>query len=240
MPTTTSKANCKVDFSIDMPNHPARFSSELIPIFCDLLQQYAPLANTVFDPFGGTGERLDELASLLPQMQFRATEIEPLWHVSERVCLGNALRLPLFDDSVDVVLTSPAYGNRMADHHNAKDGSRRRTYRHMLGVPLHPDNSGAMQWGEAYRAFHVAAWTEAKRILQPYAPRYRGILMLNIKNHIRGDLEMKVTQWHTAALVELGFDLIDIKEVPVPSMRFGANANKRALCESVIVFANKF
>jgi hypothetical protein len=84
-----------------------------------------------------------------------------------------------------------AYGNRMADHHIAHDGSPRHTYRHVLGQPLTPGNSGALQWGdgiagrsgagEEYRALHVAVWTEARRVLKP-----RGIFVLNVKDHIRG------------------------------------------------------
>ena len=52
------------------------------------------------------------------------------------------------DATFDMVVTSPTYGNRMADHHNAKDGRRRITYTHNLGRTLTPGNSGAMQWGE--------------------------------------------------------------------------------------------
>jgi hypothetical protein len=67
-----------------------------------------------------------------------------------------------FDDATfDAICTSPTCGNRMADHHEARDISPRHTYRHVLGRPRTPGNSGALQWGdgiagEEYRALHVA------------------------------------------------------------------------------------
>jgi hypothetical protein len=51
----------------------------------------------------------------------------------------------------------------------------------VLGRPLTPGNSGALQWGEEYRALHVAVWTECRRVLKP-----GGIFVLNVKDHIRG------------------------------------------------------
>ena len=123
------------------------------------------------------------------------------------------------------------YGNRMSDHHDAKDASKRRTYTHTLGRKLHQDNSGALDWGPQYRAFHVAAWTEARRVLQA-----GGAFVLNIKDHIRGGQVQPVTQWHIDALTGLGFRLLRHEHVPTPSMRYGANADKRVEYESVILF----
>ena len=78
-------------------------------------------------------------------------------------------------------MTSPTYGDRLADHHDARDGSVRHSYKHDLGRDLHPDNSGAMQWGPAYRDFHTAAWVEVRRVLRP-----GGRFVLNVKDHVRG------------------------------------------------------
>lgn len=44
--------------------------------------------------------------------------------------IGDATRLPFDNRMFDAVITSPTYGNRMADHHDAQDGSKRITYRH--------------------------------------------------------------------------------------------------------------
>ena len=92
---------------------------------------------------------------------------------------ANAIALPFRDESFDAVVTSPTYGNRFADKHNAKDGSIRRSYTHDLGRTLHAENSGSMQWGQAYRDLHVKAWAECFRVVRP-----GGLFVLNISDHV--------------------------------------------------------
>ena len=43
------------------------------------------------------------------------------------VTTGDARRLHYLDATFDAICTSPTYGNRMADHHNARDSSPRLT-----------------------------------------------------------------------------------------------------------------
>ena len=105
-----------------------------------------------------------------------------------------------------MVVTSPTYGNRLADHHNAKDGSRRISYTHTLGRTLTPGNSGAMHWGKDYRLLHRLSWEEVARVLS-----IGGLFVLNVSNHIRKGEEVPVVQWHR-----------DI-EVPTARLRYGAN-----------------
>ena len=83
-----------------------------------------------------------------------------------------------------------------------------------LGRTLDPDNAGALQWGDAYRAFHVDAWTEAVRVLRP-----GGRLVLNVKNHIRRKVEQPVHQWHVETLRDLGLTQVGDRFVGTPSMR---------------------
>ena len=207
--------------------HPAKYTDALLPAMASMLHG----RTRILDPFGGTG-KVFELAAWLPAAQIEAVEIEPEWAACHpRTTLGNALSLPWADDYFDAVCTSCTYGNRMADHHNAKDASHRRTYRHMLGRELHPDNSGAMQWGDAYRSFHVDAWTEARRVL-----KVGGAFVLNIKDHIRAGVVQPVTQWHIDTLQALGFRMLQHKRVNTPSMRYGRNSDKRVEYESVILF----
>ena len=100
------------------------------------------------------------------------------------------------------------YGNRMADHHEARDSSRRITYRHTLGRPLSPNNAGAMQWGDSYRALHLAVWREALRV-----PRSGGLALVNVRDHIRRRALMPVVLWHRSALAGLGFAIEDVEAV---------------------------
>jgi tRNA G10 N-methylase Trm11 len=94
--------------------------------------------------------------------------------------VGDALALPFPDATFDAVVTSPTYGNRMADHHHARDGSLRYSYTHTLGRSLHPNNSGTLHWGAEYQRFHSLAWREVWRVVRP-----GGRFVLNIKDHVR-------------------------------------------------------
>ena len=215
------------DLPAALPSHPAKYTDVLLPVMAGMLRG----RRRILDPFGGVGGAF-ALEQWVDGAQVDCVEIEPEWcAMHPRTTLGNALALPWPADTFDAVCTSPTYANRMSDHHHAKDASKRRTYTHTLGRALHPDNSGAMDWGPKYRAFHVAAWTEARRVLQ-----VGGAFVLNIKNHIRAGKVQPVTEWHIDALEALGFRLQRHERVPTPSMRYGANSDKRVEYESVILF----
>jgi len=205
-------------------SHPARYSTNLIPIFADILDGY----DHVLDPFAGTGRIHD-----LP-MHTVGVEIEPEWAALHPDTVeGSALELPWEDAEFDAVCTSPTYGNRLADSHNASDPERRRSYTHDLGRKLSDDNSGAMQWGDEYREFHETAWAEAVRVLRP-----GGRFVLNIKDHIRGGVQQPVTAWHVAALVDLGmrYNAELSQGAPTGHLQQGSNSEARAGQELVLVF----
>lgn len=206
--------------------HPARYTETLLPVMARMLAG----ATRVLDPFAGTG-KVHDLAPLLPGAVIVGNELEWEWAAWRRgMVVGNALHLPFADGTFDAVATSCAYGNRMADHHDARDASRRNTYRHALGRPLHPDNAGQLQWGEEYRQLHVDAWTEARRVLQP-----RGRFVLNVADHIRDGVRQPVTAWHIGCLCALSFRVLAHERIATPGLRAGANRDARVGYESVVL-----
>jgi DNA modification methylase len=215
-----------------MQTHPAKFSPEILEVLDGIL----PAEGVVLDPFAGVGGIHDLQTA---ERWTIGVEIEPEWaaaHLATRV--GSALNLTFFDETFDAVATSPCYGNRMADSHDAQDGSYRRSYTHDLrrltGDPerkLHPDNSGLMQWGPEYQAFHALAWAECYRVLKP-----GGMMVVNISDHIRGGEAQGVHLWHAATLGATGFE--PVMGIPVATKRHrrGENHEARVGEEWVLVF----
>lgn len=207
--------------------HPAKYTDSLLPVFAGMIPPYS----CGLDPFGGTG-KIFSLCNLIPGLRVECVEIEPEWAAYDsRITVGNALALPFEDDTFDWVCTSPTYGNRMADHHNARDVSHRNTYRHALGHTLHADNSGAMQWGEQYRQFHIKAWNEVRRVLKA-----GGVFILNCKDHIRRGERVRVCDWHKDTIDITGFEVVEEKEIECPGNRFGQNGDCRVSGEMVFKF----
>ncbi len=201
------------------PAHCAKFTDALLPKIRHLLICEAGLwpGARILDPFAGTGKGVEYLATC--GFDAVGIELEPEFIESPLVEVGNALRLR-YGQVFDAIVTSPTYGNRMADKDMRESVAG--TYAKSLGRLASADSSCHMQWGEAYKAFHYIAWREAKRVLVP-----GGYFLLNIKNHIRGGEEQLVSEWHLETLDLLGFSLCETVEVPTPGQRLGANSAAR-------------
>jgi len=215
-----------------MAKHPAVFSDEFIPIFAKLLQEHTK----VLDPFAGTGK-----IAAIKEYGFKGTvtcnEIEPEWANTELYPVdewhvGDAAHMSWAEDeSYDAICTSPTYGNRMADHHNARDTSKRITYRHVLGRELNVENTGRMQWGPLYRNKHVEIYVECLRLL-----KRGGIIILNVSNHIRKGVLISVADWHKDVLTTLKMEFIGRIEIKTKRMRFGSNSRLRPYVEYILIF----
>jgi SAM-dependent methyltransferase len=207
--------------------HPAVYSAEILSAIETTLNHYYS-GPVVLDPFAGTGaiHSLRRFATI-------GVELEPEWaEMSSRTIVGDAASLPFANSVIDSIVTSPCNGNRMADHHNAKDGSYRRTYRHYLGRPLSPNSAGGMQWGHDYRELHIQAWGEAARVIRP-----GGLILLNIKDHRRAGKRIHASAWHAEIIRSLGFRLVSVRSVSTPEFRFGANLDN-LFPERLLVFAS--
>ena len=77
----------------------------------------------ILDPFAGTG-KITRLHAWLPKAEFYGYEIEPEWAEQARAAgcactTGDSRQMHYPDAMFDAICTSPTYGNRMADHHEA-------------------------------------------------------------------------------------------------------------------------
>lgn len=206
--------------------HPAKYTDSLLPIFLEYLNGM----EMVLDPFAGTGK----LKKIIPKAVL--LEIEPEWAAMSGAIVADSQHMPFKDKIFDAICTSPTYGNRMADHfvdHQPHKNYMRNTYRHCLGRPLNPENSGRIQWGEEYRKLHIAVWKECKRVL-----KRDGLFILNISDHIRAGKQIAVSEWHVETLENIGFELLKEHKVKTPRQRMGENSKLRVDCEYVFVFLN--
>lgn len=212
--------------------HPASYTKAFIPKFAELLYE----CRNVLDPCSGTG-KLAMIKYYGYTGKVICNEIEPEWardsiYPVDEWHIGDAADMPWAPDcSVEAICTSPTYGNRMADHFNAKDSSRRITYKHYLGRDLHNANTGKMQWGDEYKYKHIAIYRECMRVLN-----FNGLFILNISDHIRNGEVIPVSDWHKEALIKLGLILINGIQLKTPRMNFGANHKLRVQNETIFVF----
>ncbi len=216
--------------------HPAKFSEPIKDVIVHAFQRF-DCGGPIYDPFAGVGG-VHDIAARLGITSY-GVELEPEWAQSyvpqigrmgevHATLVGSALQERRWGSPFGTVITSPCYGNRMADHHNAQDGSKRHTYTHTLGHALHAENSGQLQWGDEYKRFHQLAWCR----LEDTGARH---LILNVSDHIRAGKVVQVCQWHVDCLRDLGWVERGSFPVETQRQRYGANADLRVPCEMVYV-----
>lgn len=231
--------------------HPAKYSDEVIDTLRDFMLGLGGPHHLgrVLDPFAGPSGKLDIL-----DVDWTGVEIEPEWATHPRVLVGDAHHLPFRDGSFQTIITSPCYGNRMADCHNARDRckacavlgpdvnpncrdckgtglSRRNTYRAALGHMPNPNSSATLQWGEKYKVFHRLAWQKAVRALAD-----DGLFILNVSDHVRRWRVEPVSQWHYHYLHNvLRLSHVGILPVKTPRNRQGENGGLRVGCEWIFI-----
>lgn len=128
--------------AVQTPEHPAKFSRKILDRLREMLAVEAVRVGQlkVLDPFAGVGG-VHELAE--ETVQTIGYELQPEWAAThaDTVC-GSVLELgSVFPaGTFDVILTSPCYGNRMADSHDAKDPCKAGCFHGMVpatpGQPL--------------------------------------------------------------------------------------------------------
>lgn len=254
--------------AIETRPHPARFSRKILDAIEDIIgrewehlgAEHAPVPIRIIDPFAGAGliHRLADHPVMGHRYETVGVEIEPEWATAgPRTIIGDALNLPFDTGHFHAGVTSPCYGNRMADHHEAADPcreceglgyigmpdgptcsncrgsglSKRNTYRHQLGRMPTPGSTAVLQWGPTYRALHRTAWDELVRVVIE-----DGLLVVNVSNHVRDGEEQEVVEWHANEFLCRGCRLVEARRVKTPRNGQGENGTVRVDGELVLVF----
>lgn len=177
-----------------MPPTPAKWAKSVLAVVAELVAVHGEWPYRLIDPFAGPGlGALGDALGAGPDDELVGVELEEEWAAGDpRTVVGDACALPdEWTGRFDLLVSSPAFGNRMSDHHEATDASERNTYRHKLGRPLSPNNAGGIPWAKRYRALHETAWWEAHRVLRPGA-----LIVVNVSNFLILDVEQRVVEFH--------------------------------------------
>ena len=239
VPSAADEPESEPDVNEPRP-HPAKFSPAIIDAIADIIVRYFPDGQhlKILDPFAGVGG-IHVLRDLFSDVETWGVELEPEWaNQSPFTVVGDARNLQQFHElgPWDAIITSPAYGNRMADNYDGRDGSTRHTYRIDLGRELTANNGASMHWGDKYRILHSEVWGECSGLI-----RSGGLAIINAKNFLKtlktGEdaVEQLVVEWHLASWLNLGYKLEEVVKVPTPGMRHGANGAARIDHEVLLV-----
>lgn len=249
--------------------HPAKFSDGFIDTFRQLLLDHlitpwqfeAPL---VLDPFAGVGT----IHQLRPEFTTIGVEIEPEWaNQSQYTLVGDSTKMnDWWTEKFQAVVTSPTYGNRMADHHDAKETCQQCNGNGWYARQL--DNYGNAEQtqcdkclGTGFNHYKRNTYKHTLgRDLNPrntgreqFGKRYQelhrhvyqechrvlersGVMIVNVSDHIRYGSVIPVTNWHLNELTVQGFSLLENRKVETHRNGFGANGKVRVDHENILVF----
>lgn len=213
--------------------HPVPYSEPIIEALGPLLIEHAPLTRIVgvHDPYAGEGVRLGALADRLGYT-FTGTDLEEWEGHDARVRLGDATDPTTYPRYAHAIVTSPTYNNGVNDHFapSEDDTSRRLTYRVAAGHELHPNNTG--RWsGRASKKGEAAYWRLSEATVRCWrAP----VCFVNVKDSIRsGEVYPLVEMWRLM-LIGFGYEVTPVP-VGVSGWRYGANAERRATEEAILI-----
>lgn len=242
--------------------HPAQWSQPVLDAIADWFYENPPAGEPlILDPFAGVG--LARLRAAVGEgHEVLGVELEPEWIPDgvDGYRQGSALDLPFPDHHFDFVITSPAYGNRMADSHDAKDACKTCDGRGTItpqgegpqpitrcrtcgGTGLSKRNTYRHSLGRmpSDGSSTTLQWGPAYRTFHEQAWREAarvlkpgGMAIVNVKNHIRDGREKHVVEWHLNAWTLLGATVHHVERVRTPGQRNGANGDLRLDAELLL------
>lgn len=104
-------------------SHPAKWSTPVLEAITAAVENEADRVGhglSLLDPMAGIGRARLEQATKPYARAVAGVELQPEW-CTAGTTQGNATRLDFASGLFDGVVTSPVFGNRMSDHHDAKD-----------------------------------------------------------------------------------------------------------------------
>ena len=216
--------------------HPAKFSDSIVPVLRDILPDHL---SYVVDPMAGVG-KIVEAGFPCPII---CNEIEPEWSSQIKqtdqveVLTGDCrdIDLPIDRDNGPLaVVTSPPYGNRMADFFVSKrPESMKHRYAGDLGRKLSKGSVASVAFGDTFKTEMLSCYQPIWRQMQK-----GDLFVLNVSNFIRSYEEQNVESFFIKIFLESGEMVLDeLRPVGTPRNRgVGANYNLRVNREVVMLF----
>ncbi len=205
--------------------HPAKFSDVILDHIATIIP-----ANTewIYDPMAGIG-KITELGNAY---KYHCNEIELEWSSqiqADIVTACDAKNVMFIPGSV--VITSPPYGNRMADCF-ITDNKRSMMGRYAgdLGRRLSKGNAGALNFGNSY----TLMMTEIYQSIFNRMSKGESFI-LNVSNFIKNGVEQNVIGFYLTLFVINGYTLDSCQPINTPrDKRHGANSHVRVDHEVVM------
>lgn len=225
-------------------SHCAKFSKALIPTIREMIlgipYMHGRANYEVYDPMAGVGG-LEEILEPFDFLHPVGSEIEPEYAAEKSWIWPEDCREN--PDRHLLIITSPPYGNRMADQYlgtpveqalRAETGKkpRRNSYAIDLNRKVSDGSSAGLQWGPKYRDLMTEIWWHVVKNQLDEG----GHLIVNVASHFRDKEYKPVAEWTLAELLDLGLVLIEARFVPTPGLRDGQNSESRVGGEMVYLF----
>jgi hypothetical protein len=217
---------------MDKKPHPAKFSNELLPALAKHCY------GDIIDIMAGTGK-----AGLLKRYNTKIksvtiNELEEEWamqakdNMVDTIIIGDARNLSGW---YDCIVTSPPYGNRMADNFKpSKPDSMRRRYAGDLGRNPSAGSVCCSHFGRGYEFQMLEILSCVLKNIQ------HSRIVWNTSNFIRNFVEVDVFSFYNKLFISSGYSMVAHEKIETKRQKgVGANTHLRVKYEDIAVYDKK-